>query len=113
MAERITTRLNEKLSELGSNIPEAELDRMIPIVETLASKPDGTRRLAEICAALLHDPSEARPEPEQPEMAEPKGAASSRPGGRNRRRSGKGGGGSKGDGRGRRRPSSGRSRSRN
>ena len=109
-AERITEQLSGKLSEVGANIPEAQLDRMIPIIENLASKPDGIRRLAEICAAFLHDPSKAVPESEEPERVETKNSGS---GGRGRKRGGKGGGGPKGDGRGRRRPSSGRSRNRN
>ena len=112
VSNRIREQLSQKLSELDSAAPASEVDRLIPIVENLASKPDGIRRLAEVCAGFLHDPSKVVPEPTPPEAAESSHSSSSRPGGRGRRRGGKGGGGPKGEGRGKGRPSSGRSRNR-
>lgn len=111
-AERITNQFSEKLSELDFPVSEAQVDRLIPIVETLASNPAGARRLAEICVAYLRDPDEAPPKPTQSDPSDRENQPPQRPAGRGRRRGGKPGGGSNSGGRGGRRDSTGGSRNR-
>jgi len=99
--ERIALRLAVKVEHEMRHIPQAEqklqVDRLIPVVDALASTEEGRRDLAAVCAAYLR---EHRPETSIPE-ADRAAAAAPAP-----RRSGGGGGG--GGGRPRRRQRRGR-----
>lgn len=72
--ERIRTRLSVKVEHETRHIPESErrlqVDRLIPVVESLASTEQGRRDLAAVCAAYLR---EHRPETTIPE-ADPSAA---------------------------------------
>ncbi len=96
--ERIALRLSVKVEHETRHISEAEqklqVDRLIPVVDALASSEQGRRDLAAVCAAYLR---EHRPETSIPE-ADRAAAAAPPP-----RRGGGGGGGGGGGDRGRRR----------
>ncbi len=88
--ERIALRLAVKVEHETRHIDEAErklqVDRLIPVVEALASSEQGRRDLAGVCAAYL---KEHRPETSIP-AADPASAAADPPrrggGGRGRGR---------------------------
>jgi ATP-dependent RNA helicase DeaD len=98
--ERLRERLAVKIEQEVRQLPERErawnVDRFIPIVESLVSSPEGKRDLAAICASYLR---EHRPEttvsepparaPSPPEPKRPRGKRrrpGSGPGGRRSRR---------------------------
>ena len=113
--DRLRERLSVKVEQEVRAIPERErqwtVDRFVPIVEALASTPEGTKDLAAICSSYLR---EHRPETNVTPQESPAGgpsegtsAGSSRGGrGGSRRRERSGGGARRGGGgspRGRRR----------
>ncbi len=105
MLERIRSRMQVKVEHEMRNLTGAQasyrVDRLIPVVEEMASSHEGRRDLAGICAAYL---SEHRPETGIPEIAgsppsEKKAPRRSDAGGRGgRRRPGKSGRGKRGRG---------------
>jgi ATP-dependent RNA helicase DeaD len=107
--ERMQVKVEHEMRNLEPSKVTFEVERLIPVVESMAADQEGRRDLAGICAAYL---AEHRPETtieESPELArEPRPAG----GGRRRRGQGRGGEGRGGDGGGERSGSGGRSRGR-
>jgi ATP-dependent RNA helicase DeaD len=93
--ERLRERLAVKIEQEVRQLPERErawnVDRFVPIVESLVSSPEGKRDLAAICASYLR---EHRPETtvSEPIPAAPSPSEPDRPRGK-RRRPGSGQGG--------------------
>jgi ATP-dependent RNA helicase DeaD len=125
IAERLKVKVEHEMRALPSDVVADQIDRLIPVVETLADSHEGRRDLAGILAAYLadHRPettvtasevSESRGEGHASESGDEQ--AGSRSGGRGRSGGGgggrgrSGGGGGGGGGRGRRSGGGGRGR---
>ena len=96
--ERIQVKVEHEMRGLTPAQTDFEVNRLIPVVEAMASSHEGRRDLAGICAAYL---SEHRPEttvPEEPNVDAPPSESRRGPGGG--RRNGSGRGGNRGGGRG-------------
>ena len=107
VAERLKVKVEHEMRSLPKDVVADQIDRLIPVVETLADSHEGRRDLAGILAAYLveHRPETTVTEPEAMEQgdASEAGSSSSGSGPKKRRggsRSGSRGGG--GGGRGRR-----------
>ncbi len=107
-AERLMSRFEQKLSEQTPAVSEVQVEQLLPVIESMAKNPQGTRRLAEVCAAYLDDPPIVPEKASNAQSSDPKDQAPKKPGGGNRRRGGRGNPGSKSGGAGgRRRPPNG------
>ncbi|MFP6640371.1 MAG: helicase-related protein, partial [Myxococcota bacterium] len=110
VSERLMAKFEQKLTDLEKAGSASQVDRLLPLVESLAADLEGRRTLARICAAYLHDPLETSESTDSPDAEPPDATASParRSGGRGKRRGGGGGGksGAPGGNRGGRRDSS-------
>jgi ATP-dependent RNA helicase DeaD len=96
--ERIQVKVEHEMRGLTPAQTDFEVNRLIPVVEAMATSHEGRRDLAGICAAYL---SEHRPEttvPEEPNVDAPPSEKRRDPG--RGRRNGGGRGGNRGGGRG-------------
>ncbi len=96
--ERIQVKVEHEMRGLSPAQTDFEVNRLIPVVEAMATSHEGRRDLAGICAAYL---SEHRPEttvPEEPNADAP--PPERRRGSSDGRRNGSGRGGNRGGGRG-------------
>jgi len=96
--ERIQVKVEHEMRGLTPAQTDFEVNRLIPVVEAMATSHEGRRDLAGICAAYL---SEHRPEttvPEEPNVEAPPSEKRRDPG--RGRRNGGGRGGNRGGGRG-------------
>jgi len=85
--DRLVVKVEQEMRAISSAEVSFQVDRLVPVVESLASSPEGRRDLAAICAAYLKD---HRPETR---VTEPRPAAETRdePAGRGGPRQGRGG----------------------
>jgi len=107
VAERLKVKVEHEMRSLPKDVVADRIDRLIPVVETLADSHEGRRDLAGILAAYLveHRPETTVTEPDAMEQGDASEAGSSSSGsGPKKRRGGSrgGGGGGGGGGRGRR-----------
>jgi len=105
VAERLKVKVEHEMRSLPKDVVADQIDRLIPVVETLADSHEGRRDLAGILAAYLveHRPETTVTEPDAMEQGDASQAGSSSSGsGPKKRRGGGGGGGRGGGGRGRR-----------
>ncbi|MFP8871049.1 MAG: DEAD/DEAH box helicase, partial [Myxococcota bacterium] len=103
VAERLKVKVEHEMRSLPKDVVADQIDRLIPVVETLADSHEGRRDLAGILAAYLveHRPETTVTEPDAMEQGDASEAGSSSSGsGPKKRRGGSRGGG--GGGRGRR-----------
>ena len=115
--ERLEVKVEREMRSMKASERDLKVDRLVPMVEHLASSSEGRRDLAAVCAAYLeeHKPEikvretasaskrEAGEHDDDPAAHEaPKPRSGGRGGGRGRGGGGRGGGGRGGGGRGRR-----------
>ena len=95
--ERLMVKVEQEMRATSKSSVRMQIDRLVPVVESLAETSEGRRDLAAICAAYLR---EHRPETTVPvdETTQAPESSEDRP--RRRRRPGGGGGGSGGSRRG-------------
>ena len=120
IAERLKVKVEHEMRALPAEVVTDQIDRLIPVVETLADSHEGRRDLAGILAAYLadHRPETTVTEPKASEQGDEAGANAdsreqrngSRGGGRGRSGSGGGRGRSGGGGGRGRKPGGGRGR---
>jgi ATP-dependent RNA helicase DeaD len=107
--ERIQVKVEHEMRHLSPAQMDFEVDRLIPVVEEMATSHEGRRDLAGICAAYLNDHRPETTIADEPKTADASSEAE-RPPVSGRRGSGGRGGGRGGNRGGGRRPSGGRGR---
>lgn len=106
VAQRLKARVEQELSEFDATKVGNQVDRLLPLVESMASSAEGRRTLAEICTAYMNgaDSNALSADPPPARNASREGRSSGR--GRGKRRGGGRGPGAKSGSSGKRRNSS-------